>query len=210
MDSYEDGRAEIALIRQEHDYGCGLASLAMATGKSYDEVRSFFLAEWPGGTQKPEDWLESRGIHHGLVEWFLARHGFVWRVVYSGWEEHPWPPAPFAPVHIAQVIQPSRNTHYVVMLNDGRVLDPLSGTLGLALDNWERVNNVMGIWPEPLSERVPSAAEIEAAAVVLGNYDAAPDGETWDDLDEEQRNWYRPVAKRVLLAARSVTQPEEG
>jgi hypothetical protein len=66
-----------------------------------------------------------------------------------------WPPAPFAPVHIVQVVQPSGNTHYVVWLPDETVLDPLSDE-PTTLAPWSgtkpgpRINNVLGIWKEPL------------------------------------------------------------
>jgi hypothetical protein len=131
-------------VFQEHDYGCGIASLAMVSGDAYGDVHAWLLANVKN-TQSAA-WLTERGIHHGIVEFYLAQHGFVWRTVYEGWGLDVWPPAPFAPIHVCSVVQPSRNQHFVVMLDDGRVLDPLDGTLGLALMNWPKVNNVVGIW----------------------------------------------------------------
>jgi hypothetical protein len=134
------------LVRQEHDYGCGIASLAMVTGDTYDNVRGWLLANWPGGTQTPDEWLTKRGIHKGIADYYLAAHGYVWRTVYSGWKLAPWPPEPFAPVHLACVQQPSNNSHYVVMRSDGAVLDPLDGE-HKRLTDWPSVYNVQGIWP---------------------------------------------------------------
>lgn len=138
---------DVTLIRQEHDYGCGLASLAMITGQTYEEVRLWLLDHWPGGQgdHVPEEWLVKRGIHSGIAEYFLGAHGYVWRTVYSGWAQKPWPPEPFAPVHLAMVRQPSGNSHYVVMRSDGVVLDPMTDE-PRSLADWEKVDNVQGIW----------------------------------------------------------------
>lgn len=138
----------VALVRQAHDYGCGIASLAMVTGQTYDEVRTWLLAHWPGGQggdTPAEDWLVKRGIYSGIADYYLGRHGYVWRKVYSGWQQHPWPPEPFAPVHLVMVRQPSNNSHYVVMRADGVVLDPLADE-PKTLAGWPAVDNVQGIW----------------------------------------------------------------
>lgn len=143
------------LVRQQHDYGCGIASLAMIAGKSYSEVHAWLLANWPGGQadggSPPEHWLEKRGIYSGIVDWYLVHHGYVWRTVYAGWAKdnssYPWPPEPFAPIHLAQVRQPSNNSHYVVMRADGVVLDPLTDE-PRTLADWPEVSNVQGIWRE--------------------------------------------------------------
>ena len=139
-----------ALVRQQHDYGCGIAALAMIADRSYDEVREWLLGNWPGGSQRPEDWLTAHGIHKGIADWYLAQHDYVWRTLYGGWKLDPWPPEPFAPVHLACVRQPSNNNHYVVMRADGVVLDPLAdGPRSLA--DWPQVYNVQGIWPGGVS-----------------------------------------------------------
>jgi hypothetical protein len=153
------------LVRQEHDYGCGLASLAMIDGKSYEDVRQWLITNWPGGQADggapPENWLEKRGIYSGIADWYLGHHGYVWRKVYSGWaKDKPsfqWPPAPFAPVHLVQVRQPSGNSHYVVMRADGVVLDPMTDE-PRSLTDWPLVDNVMGAWrcPGPVSGTAPA------------------------------------------------------
>lgn len=134
------------LIRQQHDYGCGIASLAMISGQSYDEVRTWLLDNWPGGHERSDEWLEKRGIYSGIAEYFLGEHGYVWRYVYRAWyPSSNWPPPAFAPVHLVMVRQPSNNSHYVVMRSDGIVLDPLSDE-PKALTDWPEVSNVMGVW----------------------------------------------------------------
>jgi hypothetical protein len=135
------------LVRQEHPNGCGLACIAMVTGLGYGEVRDTLTEFLP----RERDYGEE-GIHHGITEWFLGRLGYAWRTLYAGHLHDPWPPEPFAPVHIAQVRQPSGNTHYVVVTDDGTVLDPLDGERK-RLDVWDvpdgkfsGVNSVMGLW----------------------------------------------------------------
>lgn len=128
-----------ALVRQEHPDGCGVAAVAMVTGETYAEVVADLarmgLDLSIGGLAKPH------------IERLLAARGYVWRTVYRAGTLI-WPPAPFAPVHIAAVRQqPSGRAHFVVMLDDARVLDPLER--GTTLDHWPEVMNVIGIWPEP-------------------------------------------------------------
>lgn len=137
--------SDVHLIRQKHEYGCGIAALAMVAGTSYESVHEWLLANWPGGTQAPDEWLVAHGIHKGIADFYLAAHGYMWRTVYSGWRQIPWPPEPFAPIHLACVRQPSGNSHYVVARDDGAVLDPLHDELR-RLTDWPEVYNVQGIW----------------------------------------------------------------
>lgn len=136
------------LVRQQHAYGCGIASLAMITGQSYDDVREWLLANWPGGHERSDEWLEKRGTYSGIVEYYLGEHGYMWRYVYRAWYPDNWPPTPFAPVHLALVRQPSNNTHYVAMRADGVVLDPLTDE-PRTLRDWPEVYNVAGVWRSP-------------------------------------------------------------
>jgi hypothetical protein len=148
----------VELIRQTHDYGCGIASLAMISGQPYNAVREWLVENWPGGTQTPDEWLTTRGIHKGIADYYLAAHGYVWRTVYGGWKLPEWPPRPFAPVHLAHVVQPSGNTHYVVMRADGVVLDPMCDE-PRALSDWSYVNNVQGVWS--LADRDCTIAQLQ-------------------------------------------------
>ena len=134
---------QVSLVRQEHDYGCGVACLAMVTGHTYADIHAECVKDWPNSERGLN--LAERGLYSSGVEWYLATHGYCWRYVYSAWRLSEWPPLPFAPVHIASVVQPSGNSHYVVMTPEGVVLDPLTAT-ERRLTDWEKVNNVMGIW----------------------------------------------------------------
>lgn len=148
----DSGESRPRMVMQEHPNGCGIACLAMVTGLGYAQVRDTLTEFLP----RERDYGEE-GIHHGIAEWLLGRLGYAWRTLYAGHLHDPWPPEPFAPVHIAQVRQPSGNTHYVVVTNDGIVFDPLDGE-HKRLADWDGrsgsvsnpkfsgVNNVMGIW----------------------------------------------------------------
>lgn len=135
-------------IRQKHPFGCGIAALAMATGSTYDTVHDWITSNWPDDTPPP-DFITS-GISKSVAEFYLACHGYAWRTLYAGHHHQPWPPAPFAPAHIAMVVQPSGLAHYVAVRADGAVLDPLQDELR-RLTDWPRVYNVQGIWSEPLA-----------------------------------------------------------
>ena len=120
----------------------------MVTGQTYAQDRDWIVAHWRlqiMGYEWTDAWLAERGLSSPILDWFLAEHGYVWRKVYIGWEPNPWPPEPFAPVHIAQVIQPSGNSHFVILQSDGLTLDPMSDE-PRRLTDWERVNFVQGIW----------------------------------------------------------------
>lgn len=142
------------LVRQEHDWGCGVAALAMVTGQTYDEVRTWILDHWVHAVLgcDPADWLTKHGVTQYVLDWYLGEHGYVWRRLYRAWvADDSWPPKPFAPVHIAQVVQPSGNAHFVVLMADGLVLDPMSVN-PRSLTDWETVNHVQGVWSIPKSK----------------------------------------------------------
>jgi predicted double-glycine peptidase len=132
-------------VLQENAYGCGPACLAMILGISYaDACRE--VEESPAHIGR--DWDE-HGTNIHAMEHALARHGYWWRITYKAWEpEGNWPPEPWAVLHLCQVEQPSGNAHFVVMLRNGVVLDPLEdigvvGPHGLA--TYPDVSNVMGL-----------------------------------------------------------------
>jgi hypothetical protein len=135
------------LIRQEHDLGCAVASLAMVTGQTYEQVRAWILDHWTPAVmgQDPAGFLTKSGVTHYCIDWYLGENGYAWRRKYNAHALGEWPPPPFAPVHIAQVVQPSGATHFVVLTASGEVLDPMSD-LPRTLSDWERVNQVMGVW----------------------------------------------------------------
>jgi hypothetical protein len=137
-------------VRQAHSYGCVIASLAMVSGLTYDEV----AAQYP--------WFDDeRGVCLDTVGFdFLWRHGFALQLVYpfrpgppirgDGEEARrvrardPWPPLPWAQAHLCQVEMPG-GSHCVVMLADGSVLDPLTDERKRLAD-YSRVNNVRGLF----------------------------------------------------------------
>lgn len=132
----------LARVAQEDAYGCGLATLAMLTGHSYDQVKRNFDA-W----DRPSwDWDKS-GCTHIEVDRYLGwqrmaviRKYGAW---YPSWERVT--PEPFAPLHYAQVQQPSNSNHFVVMLADGAVLDPYREGV-YSLSDWPVVNQLVGVF----------------------------------------------------------------
>lgn len=110
----------------------------MVTGRTYDDVLAEVSARFP-----ERDFAEV-GLYYGDEQWLLGEHGYAWRTRFKN-SGGPWPPEPFAPVHIVQVEQPSGSYHFVVMLADGTVLDPL-GDEPTSLDAWPRIVNVLGVW----------------------------------------------------------------
>lgn len=153
--------ASIRHVRQGHTFGCVLASLAMIGGETYAEV----AAQYP--------WVLERdgGCDLDTVSFdYLWRHGFAMQVVYpteprgacpsdisvSEWRKRygrkPWPPAPWALAHLCQV--ETSQSHAVIMLADGSVLDPLDER-PRRLADYARVMNVRGVFDiaAPLSPR---------------------------------------------------------
>lgn len=146
-----DRLAHIWYVRQEHTYGCVLASLAMLAGMTYAEV----LAEYPWVIEKEGCDLDTISAD------FFWRHGFAHQLVYPArpeinrdpsapmserrarYERKPWPPEPWAPAHLCQV--ETSMSHAVVLLTDGTVLDPADPTRR-SLAAYSRVMNVRGVW----------------------------------------------------------------
>lgn len=113
-------------VAQNDTYGCGVAVLAMLFGISYQEAKARFPAYDPA----------KHGIHVDdvLVDFGYALatkwNTFHWRFFCNSREEprNPWPPEPFASTHICKVRVTANSPcfHWVVMLADGKVLDPLT------------------------------------------------------------------------------------
>jgi hypothetical protein len=112
----------VRLVLQEDAWGCGLAVLAMLTGQTYAQVRDAF----PGRD------FSGAGEHRGMVphdlDYFLSREGYATAARWHSWYLPPrsrWLPEPFAAVHYAQVdTLDGAGCHFVVVLDDGTVLDP--------------------------------------------------------------------------------------
>jgi hypothetical protein len=88
-------------VRQADPCGCVVAALAMVTGRSYEEVKAYFI-----GCD-----FQSEGISHDVMQ----RNGLVQA------RRKPWPCAPWAPAHLMGI---DGGRHCVVLLRDGTVLDP--------------------------------------------------------------------------------------
>lgn len=126
-------------VRQEDAYGCGLAVLAMLTGRTYAEakerVRTF--------QNEPCNWA-ANGCTHYTLDRFLAGDGWYVQRRYNAWTE--LSSEPFADIHYASVQQPSNNGHFVVVLGDGTVLDP-NREGRYRLSDWAHVNQIVGLIP---------------------------------------------------------------
>jgi hypothetical protein len=138
----------IQWIQQEDEMGCVLACLAMVMGRTYSQVKTDFVC------------FDGRGLCHEDAYEYLADNGFAVAKKFKGRNYvHPpadkynydkewrteWPPAPFAEVHLCLVeCHEKAPAHMVVMLGDGRVLDPVSPQ-PRTLANYHRVCNVAGV-----------------------------------------------------------------
>lgn len=126
-------------VMQKHKRGCSLASLAMLTGIDYDEILAYF----------PIDFNE-QGIYEQCLDNYLVDHGFALSRKHKypkfGKQREPWPPLPFADMHLCnvKVNQDSPVTHFVIMLGNGDCFDPLTTDIKHLSDYFE-VNNVAGI-----------------------------------------------------------------
>lgn len=90
-------------VAQPNGYGCAIACVAMIVGKTYDEMEAWLV----------EQGLERARMERGLTDhvWreALAVHGYCYvqrfqcNAFTNRCDRSPWPPAPFAPLHIACV-----------------------------------------------------------------------------------------------------------
>lgn len=134
----------ISYVKQPNSYGCMVASVAMVVGRSYEQIERECAAAC---FRKPE----CPGI--GEIEAFelLHRYGFAiqrrFRFDPVTQTERPvWPCDPWAPIHIAQV-HATQGPHAVVMLQDGKVLDPFDESRKSLRDPlYTHLDWIAGIW----------------------------------------------------------------
>lgn len=135
-------KREIGWVRQDHTEGCGVATLAMLLGRTYADVLAEIAEhapEWEANKDR-----DTSGTTNYTLDWVLARAGAFVQCRYPVWG---WPMEPFAPLHYASVEQPSGRSHFVVVLEDGRVLDPFREGV-YALTDWPTIQNLTGVvWP---------------------------------------------------------------
>jgi hypothetical protein len=149
---------QVKLVEQIDDRGCAIACMAMVLGKTYPEI----IAGWKEPTGGDPDLgrkLKSEtgsGLYYGdVVVNFAEVYGvptLVKRLYFNGTKQEPWPPQPFAPVHLCAVrvgreLKDSRS-HFIVMDNAGVLFDPIFG----ANMPWHRYLDsipecVIGVWP---------------------------------------------------------------
>ncbi len=132
----------IERVRQEDTNGCGIACLAMITGKTYLEVRDELV------------YYDGSGLANHIIDEYLADHGYAVARKFeaSHWQQkkygrttrEQWPVEPFADVHLCQVETWSDTNHFVVMLRDGTILDPYNEHIH-SLDAYKDVWNIAGI-----------------------------------------------------------------
>lgn len=111
--------AEIQFVKQKHQHGCGIACIAMVTGKPYDEIINDFLNDFhtEGMTaQSLMDYLGDLGfsiVFKRLSHWNnkdFARDEML---------------RPFAPVHILAIKRKADSLgHFVVMDETGKLFCP--------------------------------------------------------------------------------------
>jgi hypothetical protein len=130
-------------VRQEDEWGCGVACLAMLTGQTYAEVAATFTHSFVrSGVDyiRCDSWLVERG--YATARKF--RHDHNWH------ERTLWPPEPWGDAHLCCVdaIEHSPRSHFVVMLADGECLDPLTPERK-RLTDYHRVLNVAAVVKRP-------------------------------------------------------------
>jgi ABC-type bacteriocin/lantibiotic exporter with double-glycine peptidase domain len=109
-------------VKQEDTLGCGIACLAMILQVSYAEAKEMFSI------------FNGLGVKTTQMEEFLASYGFAIARInkrtdlksYRPKKRPAWPIKPFAGIHycLVKALKDSKVDHFVVMLNDGTVLDP--------------------------------------------------------------------------------------
>lgn len=127
-------------IKQEDLNGCVVAAVAMIVGKSYAEVKAELA---------PKD-LSKEAYTTFTAESYLYEHGYMlvkkWRhVCFNGTDRKQWPIAPFAPIHYVSTRNGDK-AHAVVMLADGRVLDPWADATPRNITDYAEVCEIIGVW----------------------------------------------------------------
>lgn len=142
---------QVPLVIQPESHGCGIAAVATVAQKTYKEVRQWIHLD--------RDFTKE-GMYTNEMEELLMVYDFTWQVIWPnatrlGTKRTPWPPAPWADLHVAQVRNLSDSGwHFVVIQNDGLVLDPCWGVIQ-GLHRYPEVNAVYGLYKLPTKEEEP-------------------------------------------------------
>ena len=127
----------IRRVLQEDTNGCGLACLAMITDQTYQQVKTEVTH------------IGQHGISVHCIESYLVDRGYAlsWKYLYRGYTNQrrdEWPPALWANVHIAQVRIPN-GSHFIVVLFNGEVLDPLTPA-ARRFEDYTEIDNIVAIY----------------------------------------------------------------
>ncbi len=132
------------LVKQKQSHGCYIAALAMIAGLSYDEIKAHFNKSYD---------FDKEGVTFFAADALLHKLGFasarIWQHDQLNKEERSyWPPSPWADVHLCEaVVDPKKGAHAIIMLKDGKVLDPNFGELpSLRNPHYVRVYSVAAIY----------------------------------------------------------------
>lgn len=141
--------SSVTYVAQPNGYGCAIACIAMIVGKTYDEMEAWLLKQGLVRSRMEKGiydriWLEALDVHGFTYAQRYACNAFT-----NQSPRDPWPPEPFAPLHIAcvEVATGMTGSHAVVMLADGSVLDPYDRSRNtLTHPGYRGVAQVVGIW----------------------------------------------------------------
>jgi hypothetical protein len=136
-------------VSQADAEGCGIATLAMIVGDTYEAVKAHVDATELIAQGRQRDW-KKEGCTHYTLDHYLGSRGFYISRRYESWG---LPMEPFAPIHYASVQQPSNRGHFVCVLANGDVLDPIREGV-YKLSDWEKVNQLVGVAPPMTAEHV--------------------------------------------------------
>lgn len=141
--TYED--LPLVFVYQPEKSGCSIAAVAMVARKTYAEVRQYMNLE--------RDYT-AEGAYATEVQSLLDRLGFSYQIRYRtdpriDCDRDPWPCEPWADFHICTVRNLADTTmHSVVLLRDGRVLDPTWGVVQ-GLHRYPKVTEMVAVYPVP-------------------------------------------------------------
>lgn len=135
----KDRKASVAtpkLVRQKDKRGCAIACLSMITGIDYDQI----------GQELAEYHWKADGLTSRAADQYLADHGYAVQrryPVHANGKPRPEWPTLFTDVHIAKVSKPQ--SHHVIVLRDGTVLDPEHAETK-RLGDYQGVHSIAGVY----------------------------------------------------------------
>ena len=139
-------------VKQRGSIDCGIAALAMACDLDYETVADG-LVTFGATSCRLSEAMGTEGLNDDLIKDWLRRHGWAWQemarnvwVKGSASPRHPWPPSPFAAVHIC-FVEATAGWHYCVLDFDGSVRDPWNAERrSLSHPDYKRIGSVIGLY----------------------------------------------------------------